>query len=84
MKRVRRIQMSGSDVEGHMTSCFPVSNMAAEDLPSEFDVVILGTGRDKPDICWDADPDLVFVGVYLLGVETPRSCPAHGRRLFSC
>lgn len=27
-----------------MTLCFPANNMAAEDLPSEFDVVILGTG----------------------------------------
>lgn len=57
--------MSGSDVEGHMTPCFPVSNMAAEDLPSEFDVVILGTGRDKPDICWNADPDRLSVDVSL-------------------
>lgn len=29
-------------------ACCPVSNMAAEDLPSEFDVVILGTGRGTP------------------------------------
>lgn len=28
----------------HVTLCFPANNMAAEDLPSEFDVVILGTG----------------------------------------
>lgn len=57
--------MSGSDVEGHMTPCFAVSNMAAEDLPSEFDVVILGTGRDQSGICWNADPDRVSVGVSL-------------------
>lgn len=28
----------------HVTLCFSANNMAAEDLPSEFDVVILGTG----------------------------------------
>lgn len=31
----------------HVT-VFPANNMAAEDLPSEFDVVILGTGTDTP------------------------------------
>lgn len=42
----RTVGFSDCDVEGHVTVCFPDSNMAAEDLPSEFDVVILGTGID--------------------------------------
>lgn len=30
-------------------SVFLLTNMAAEDLPSEFDVVILGTGNETAD-----------------------------------
>lgn len=51
------------DVEGHVTVCFPVSNMAAEDLPSEFDVVILGTGRDNPALCRNINPNRVSAAV---------------------
>lgn len=47
------------DVEGHVTVCFPVSNMAAEDLPSEFDVVILGTGRHNPTHYRNIEPNSV-------------------------
>lgn len=48
--------------------------MAAEDLPSEFDVVILGTGRDNPALCPNIDPNrvsaAVFAGWGSLGVRS--------------
>lgn len=69
------------DVDGHVTVCFNVSNMAAEDLPSEFDVVILGTGRDDPASCRNIDPNRV-VAAESAGWETSGSVSARRLGLF--
>lgn len=45
-----------------MTLCFSANNMAAEDLPSEFDVVILGTGTPTPGLRLSSNPDHVVAG----------------------